>query len=193
LRRLLLSIVLIVVGLAMINGAVVAEFPGAWVPDLLVRTQHWVGAEGAVAGGILGLGLILVAFSSLRYRLWVLLAVVYGALVVALQVDRYFGHQGVVLSAMAFWAAATILMLVLFPTRGRATVGVPAPQQPAVTGSGPPPAWTPPPVDSGPYVPSRSGASGVGPPAPPAPPPAPPAPPGPLGPPGPPGPPRPQS
>lgn len=125
-RRVLLVILLIIVGLAMINGAVVGQLPAAWVPNILVTVEHYVGAEKAVIGGVFGAGLILTAVASLwyLYRLWLVLAIVYAVLSVAIQVDRYYGGQGDVLPPIVFWVAATALMLVLFPTGSRAAAGV---------------------------------------------------------------------
>src|SRR6266487_1457401 len=118
-RRILLGVVLVAVGLALINGAVVAQLPGEWVPSTLVLGQKYVSAEGAVLCGVFGLGLILLAFTSYRHRLWVILAILYGILNVAVQVDRYYGGRGDVLPAVAFWVVATVLMAILFPTRIR--------------------------------------------------------------------------
>ncbi len=139
LRRILLVPVLVVLGLALVNGAVVHELPGAWVPGVLVTVQHYVGAEGAMVGGVFGLGLLLAALSPLRYRAWVVLAIVYGALNVAVQVDRYYRGQGDVVPPIVFWVAGTALLLVLFPTRGRAQSGVPTPPRLTTTPRGPAP------------------------------------------------------
>jgi hypothetical protein len=126
-RRILLGVVLVVLGLALVNAAAVQELPGGWVPDALVTAQRTVGAEGAVVGGVFGLGLLLAALSPLRYRLWVVLAIVYGALSVAVQVDRYYRGLGDVVPPIVFWVAGTALLMALFPTRGRGPAGVRAP------------------------------------------------------------------
>ena len=118
-RRTLLAIVLVGLGLALINAAAVRQVPRRWVPDILFTVQRYVGAEGAVVAGVFGLGLILIAMSPLRNRMWILLAVLYGALSAAVQVDRYYRGQGDVVPPIVFWVASTALLVVLFPIGGR--------------------------------------------------------------------------
>lgn len=131
-RRSLLAVVLIVLGLALLNSAVVGQFPKSWVPGPLVTLQRYVGAERSVVGAVFGLGLIIIAINPLRYRLGVLLAIVLGILSVAVQVDRYYGGQGDVVPPIVFWVAATALLMVLFPVRGPAATPVrPAPAPPS--------------------------------------------------------------
>ena len=127
-RRSLLAIVLLLLGLALINSAVVALAPRSWVPQALVNAERYVGGEGSLVGAVFGLGLILTAFSPIRYRMWVALAILFGLINVAIGVDRYyepFGRDvfssrgGDVVPTIVFWAAGTALLLALFPTRGR--------------------------------------------------------------------------
>ncbi len=129
-RRVLLAVVLILVALALINGAVVRQVPRWWVPDVLVNVQHYINAEGAMLGAVFGLGLVVVAFNPLANRMWVVLAILYGALNVALQVDHYYRGRTDVLPSIVFWVAVTALMLALFPTRPRAFVPAPRPLTP---------------------------------------------------------------
>lgn len=133
-RRSLLAVVLIVLALALLNSAVVGQFPKSWVPGPLVTLQRYVGAEGSVVGAVFGLGLIIIAINPLRYRLGVLLAILLGILSVAVQVDRYYGGQGDVVPPIVFWVAATALLMVLFPVRG-GPAAAPVRPQPAPVSS----------------------------------------------------------
>ena len=138
-RRTLLVLVLIALGLALLNSAAVAQFPKATVPSVLVTVERYVHAEGSVAGAVFGLGLILIAFNPLRYRLWVLLAILLSMLSVAVQVDRYYGGQSNVIPPLVFWVAATALLMALFPTRGGAATTPAQPRAMMATGGPMPP------------------------------------------------------
>ena len=153
-RRSLLAVVLLLLGLALINSAVVAQVPRSWVPQALVNAERYVGGEGSLVGAVFGLGLILTAFSPVRYRMWVALAILFGLINVAIGVDRYyqpFGRDvfsnrgGDVVPTIVFWAAATALLLGLFPTQGRPMTTKPTrpqslmPMNPPVSGPPRPP------------------------------------------------------
>lgn len=125
-RRIVLTVLLLGAGLALVDGALVHQLPSAWVPDLLRQTDRYVGGEGAVAGGVLGLGLLLAAVDPPRYRVLVVLAILYGALSVVLLVERYYAGQAGVVPPVVFWVATTALMLACFPTGRRARDDSPA-------------------------------------------------------------------
>jgi hypothetical protein len=153
LRRILLTVVLVVVGLALVNGAAihqatVYQVPSGWVPDILTRADSYVGTEGAIAGGILGIGLILLAILPLRSRVLVNVAILLGVAYVAVQVDRYYTGHNDAIPRIVFWAAATALLMAFYPVR---LGGVrPARTRTALT----PPAPAPP----GPFPPSQGSA-----------------------------------
>jgi hypothetical protein len=149
-RRFLLAIVLVALGLALINDTAVALLPKNWVPQVLFTADRYIGGEGSVVGAVFGLGLILTAFSPIRYRLWVVVAILFGLINIAINADRYYqpfgrdvfsGRGGDVVPMLVFWVAATALLLALFPTRGRPTTAYARPQPLLPTGppiTGPP-------------------------------------------------------
>ncbi len=118
-KRFVMTVLLLATGLALIAGAVAHQLPKAWVPELLAQAEGYVGGEGAVVGGVFGLGLLVAAIEPLRFRLMVMLAILYGILDVALLVDRYYRGQTDVVPPVVFWVATTALMMAFFPTRRR--------------------------------------------------------------------------
>src|SRR5437868_4924298 len=79
-RRAGLSLVMFVIGLALIGGALTVLVPSSLVPDTFRPLDHYVGTEGSVVGAAFGLGLIWAAFRPGRNRIWVHLAMLYGIL-----------------------------------------------------------------------------------------------------------------
>lgn len=118
-RRVVLGILLLAVGLALIEGALVHQLPRAWVPDLLAQADRYLGGEGAVIGGVFGFGLLVAALDPRRFRFLVGLAILSGVLSVGLLVDRYYAGQSDVVPPVVFWVATTALMMAFFPTRRR--------------------------------------------------------------------------
>ena len=125
-RRIVLTVLLLGAGLALVDGALVHQLPGAWVPDLLRQTDRYVGGEGAAVGGVFGIGLLLAAVDPLRFRILVVLAILYGVLSVVLLVERYYAGQSDIVPPVVFWVATTTLMLASFPTSRQAHDSSPA-------------------------------------------------------------------
>lgn len=118
----LLSLVLVVVGLALINGAL-ANLSREWLPgplaDVFGTIDAYVGSEGSAVGGVFGLGLLVAALSPLGNRLLVNLAILGGLATVGVLVGRYYAGRLDVVPPIVFWVAATALMMAFYPTHPR--------------------------------------------------------------------------
>lgn len=137
-RRMLLSVLLVVVGLALVNGAL-AHLPREWlgspVADALRAVDAYVGSEGSAVGAVFGLGLLIAAFGPLRNRVLVNLGILSGVLSVAVLVSRYYAGRVDVLPPIVFWVVTTALMMAFYPTRPRPGAARPI-QRPAPAAPG---------------------------------------------------------
>lgn len=146
-RRAGLSLVMFVIGLALIGGAITVLLPSALVPDTFRPLDHYVGTEGSVVGAVFGLGLVWAAVNPAGNRLWLHLALLYSVLLVVRELTNPSNGKSISLAPIIFGLASLALLLALYPGFGR--------RKPA---EAPPPAAPPEPTPE-PSVPEREGQS----------------------------------
>src|SRR6266571_4196980 len=141
-RRAGLSLVMFVIGLALIGGALTVLLPGALVPDTFRPLDHYVGTEGSVVGAVFGLGLVWAAVNPAGNRLWVHLAMLYSVLLMVRELTNPSNGRSVSLAPIVFGGASLLLLLTLYPGFGQRKPAPAAPPLPAP--QVPPPAEAPP-------------------------------------------------
>ena len=112
-RRISLSVVMMVLGVALIAGAAVSILPIA-----LIGLDPYVGTHTSVAAAALGAGICLAAVNPAAHLSWVRIAILYSVLVIAYQVAINLA-LGVPMAAapMLFGLATGLLMILLYPNR----------------------------------------------------------------------------
>ena len=146
-RRLLLTIAMLLMGMALVGGAA-----AALVPTSLLPLDQEVGTHTSAAGAVLGIGLMAAAFNPAANVAWVRAGILYGLVVLAFEAGAYFiwrepFHIGPVFFGLAF----SLLLVALYPQRRdlvpheaepKAKPAEPAPAKPAapaVSHPSPPP------------------------------------------------------
>jgi len=143
-RRVGLTVVMIVIGLALVGGALTVLVPAALVPDTFRTLDQYVGTEGSVVGGVFGLGLIWAARHPAGNRIWIHLAMLYSILLLAWEAILSMNGKPASLAPIVFGVASLALLLALYPGFGRkppvsAVAPPPTAATPAAAGGGTPP------------------------------------------------------
>ena|SRR2546421_11539060 len=125
-RRAGLSLVLFVIGVALLGGALTVLVPSSLVPDTFRPLDHYVGTEGSVVGAAFGLGLIWAAFRPGSNRIWVHLAMLYGILLMVREGTHPSNGTSPSLQPILFGLATVALLLALYPGFGRKPKATPA-------------------------------------------------------------------
>ena len=112
-RRLLLTISMLLMGMALVGGAT-----AALVPTSLLPLDQEVGTHTSAAGAVLGIGLMAAAFNPSANVGWVRAGILYGLVVLAFETGAYFiwrepFHIGPVFFGLAF----SLLLIALYPRR----------------------------------------------------------------------------
>jgi len=112
-RRLLLTIAMLLMGMALVGGAA-----AALVPTSLLPLDQEVGTHTSAAGAVLGIGLMAAAFNPSANVAWVRAGILYGGVVLAFEAGAYFlwkepFHIGPVFFGLAF----SLLLIALYPQR----------------------------------------------------------------------------
>jgi len=112
-RRVLLTISMLLMGMALVGGA--AE---ALVGTSLVPLDQEVGTHASAAGAVLGIGLMAAAVSPSANVGWVRAGILYGFVVLAFELGQVFilraqFHIGPVFFGLAF----SLLLIALYPQR----------------------------------------------------------------------------
>src|SRR5438270_7239765 len=119
-RRVGLSLVLILIGVALIGGFLTQVMPDSLIPDGLKSLGLYVGTNGSVAGAIFGVGVLWAASNPAGQRTWIILVIAYAVLLVVYQL--YAGavlHNPWELAPIIFGIFAGGLVAALYPTRPR--------------------------------------------------------------------------
>ena len=132
-RRLGLTLVMVLMGAGLVAGSSAAIFGNTLLP-----LDQQVGTHTSAAGAVLGLGLIVSAFNPSRNTGWVRAGILYGLVVVAFEAAQYFiWHEAFHLGPAFFGLAFSLLLIALYPQRRQLvppTTGVqprPRPAEPA--------------------------------------------------------------
>jgi hypothetical protein len=112
-RRLLLTIAMLLMGMALVGGAA-----AALVPTSLLPLDQEVGTHTSAAGAVLGIGLMAAAFNPSANVAWVRAGILYGLVVLAFEGGAYLlwrtpFHIGPVFFGLAF----SLLLIALYPQR----------------------------------------------------------------------------
>jgi hypothetical protein len=110
---------MVVIGLALVGGALTQLVPASLVPDTFKPLDHYVGTEGSVVGAVFGLGLIWAAFRPGANRIWVHLAMLYGILLIVREATHPSNGTSPSLAPIVFGLASIALLLALYPGFGR--------------------------------------------------------------------------
>jgi hypothetical protein len=146
-----MTLLLIVIGLALVGGTLTVLLPTQLVPDTFQPLDHYVGTEGSVVGGVFGLGLIWAARHPAGNRIWIHLAMLYSVLLLAREAILSMNGKPASLAPIVFGVATLALLLALYPGFGRkppvsAVAPPPAAAAPAAVGGGTPPVPQPSPA-----------------------------------------------
>lgn len=131
LRQVAIRAVILIVGVALIGGALTHYLPRLIVPETLRPLDRYVGTEGSVVGAVLGVALLRVAVAPHVEEFWVWLTIAYGAAVALVEFVAHFTIGRVIsLAPIVFgFGAAGILLALLFPRTGRAGESEAPPQE----------------------------------------------------------------
>jgi hypothetical protein len=126
-RRLLLTVGMVLMGMALVGGAA-----AALVPTSLLPLDQEVGTHTSAAGAVLGIGLMAAAVNPRGNIGWVRAGILYGFVVLAFEAGAYFlwrasFHVGPVFFGLAF----SLLLIATYPKR-KELVPSTSPKPPAV-------------------------------------------------------------
>jgi hypothetical protein len=112
-RRLLLTIAMLLMGMALVGGAAVSL-----VGTSLLPLDQEVGTHASAAGAVLGIGLMAAAINPSANVAWVRAGILYGFVVLAFEAGSYYlwrapFHIGPVFFGLAF----SLLLIALYPQR----------------------------------------------------------------------------
>ena len=112
-RRIALSVVMTLLGMALIAGGVVSIFPIA-----LIGFDPIIGTHASVAAAALGIGLCLAAWNPAAHITWVRIGIIYSGLVVLYEIVLYF-YLGIPLAPvpLIFGVGCGVLLVALYPRR----------------------------------------------------------------------------
>jgi hypothetical protein len=112
-RRLLLTVAMLLMGMALVGGAA-----AALVPTTLLPLDQEVGTHTSAAGAVLGIGLMAAAFNPSANIGWVRAGILYGFVVIAFEGGSYLlWHTPFQLAPVFFGLAFSLLLIALYPQR----------------------------------------------------------------------------
>ena len=135
-RRLLLTIAMLLMGMALVGGAA-----AALVPTSLLPLDQEVGTHTSAAGAVLGIGLMAAAFNPSANAGWVRAGILYGFVVLLFETGAYFlWGEPIHLGPIFFGLAFSLALIALYPQRRKL---VPSKTDSAATTAPPAPAAMP--------------------------------------------------
>jgi hypothetical protein len=118
-RRAALSLTLLLIGAALIAGFLIDVVPDRFVPEGMRSLGLYVGTNRSVAGAVFGLGLIWAAINPRANLVWVLLFILYAAVLVVYYVYAALVlHNPWELGPIIFGLLAGGLVAALYPASG---------------------------------------------------------------------------
>ena len=137
-RRLLLTIAMLLMGMALVGGAA-----AALVPTSLVPLDQEDGTHTSAAGAVLGIGLMAAAFNPSANVAWVRAGILYGFVVLAFEGGAWLlWRDPIHIGPVFFGLAFSLLLIALYPqrkdlvpheTRAASKTAAPAPKAEPVT------------------------------------------------------------
>lgn len=112
-RRVLLTIAMLLMGMALVGGAA-----AALVPTTLLPLDQEVGTHTSAAGAVLGIGLMAAAINPAGNIGWVRAGILYGFVVLAFEAGSYFlWHTPFQIAPVFFGLAFSLALIGLYPHR----------------------------------------------------------------------------
>jgi hypothetical protein len=112
-RRLLLTVGMLLMGMALVGGAAVSL-----VGTTLLPLDQEVGTHASAAGAVLGIGLMAAAVNPAGNVGWVRAGILYGFVVLAFEAGSYFvWHASFHLGPVFFGLAFSLLLIATYPER----------------------------------------------------------------------------
>ncbi|HEY0831686.1 MAG TPA: hypothetical protein VGE99_11130 [Candidatus Dormibacteraeota bacterium] len=128
-KRLLLTVGMLLMGMGLVGGAA-----AALVPTSLLPLDQEVGTHTSAAGAVLGIGLMAAAVNPAGNIGWVRAGILYGFVVLAFEAGSYFlwraaFHLGPVIFGLAF----SLLLIATYPERRKLIPSGPEAKKPSIT------------------------------------------------------------
>jgi hypothetical protein len=143
-RRLLLSIALLIIGLVVVGAGVASLVGTPLVPlaQMVGASSSAAGASTSASGLVLGLGLIAAAINPGASKGWVRAGILYGFALVGFELGGYLlQHTQLQVAPILVGLLCSLLLIALYPQRKAvaptAPAAAPRPAPPAVTGGEP--------------------------------------------------------
>jgi hypothetical protein len=112
-RRVLLTVAMLLMGMALVGGAA-----AALVPTTLLPLDQEVGTHTSAAGAVLGIGLMAAAINPSANVGWVRAGILYGFVVLAFEAGSYFlWHTNFQIAPVFFGLAFSLALIGLYPHR----------------------------------------------------------------------------
>jgi peptidoglycan/LPS O-acetylase OafA/YrhL len=114
-RRLLLTLVMVLMGAAMVAGSARALFG-----DALAPLDKEIGTNSSAAAAVLGIGLMAAAIHPANNIPWVRAGILYGFVTVAFEIGAYYliGSK-FYFGPIIFGLACSLLLIALYPQRAK--------------------------------------------------------------------------
>src|SRR5260221_3426002 len=112
-RRILLTVAMLLMGMALVGGAAVSL-----VGTSLIPLDQEVGTHASAAGAVLGIGLMAAAVNPAANIGWVRAGILYGFVVVAFEAGSYYvWHAPFHFGPVFFGLAFSLLLIATYPQR----------------------------------------------------------------------------
>ena len=132
-RRLLLTVGMLLMGMALVGGAAVSL-----VGTSLLPLDQEVGTHASAAGAVLGIGLMAAAVNPAGNIGWVRAGILYGFVVLAFEAGSYYlWHASFHIGPVFFGLAFSLLLIATYPERKQLVRSSPTPAPPPVTSAPP--------------------------------------------------------
>jgi predicted anti-sigma-YlaC factor YlaD len=126
-RRILLTVAMLLMGMALVGGSAVSL-----VGTSLVPLDQEVGTHASAAGAVLGIGLMAAAVNPAGNIGWVRAGILYGFVVVAFEAGSYYvWHAPFHFGPIFFGLAFSLLLIATYPQRKKLVPSTPAREKPA--------------------------------------------------------------
>jgi hypothetical protein len=114
-RRLLLTLVMVLMGAALVGGSARALFGEALLP-----LDQQIGTHASAAAAVLGIGLMAAAVHPAANIAWVRAGILYGIVTIGFEVGaHYLIHTEFFIGPVIFGVCCSLLLIALYPQRAK--------------------------------------------------------------------------